>query len=332
MGDFAGLRMLLDDWRRTHPNEHVTVTYGNHHWRSVYGSQLDIPWVFRDVADVVLEMEHEKDLIHNPVAMDGKPILGRVLSCHIWNDWLRLRNEVIAGRVKLKTHCPDPDVMAKMRGMLDKKGVPEKFITIHPLFDAGYNKYRNGKIEWWNQLIVAMTKVAPVVVIGTHGYLKNIVTPPGAFQLFDLGLSAMLSMAAIAQGQLHVGGETGLTLWAGVCGVPVLAAYGRWDSRRDKGRKLADFRPIPFSKPVVLAPLNSSVHTIAQSAASMLNAPPPVFSHVPVRAPSVAAVAPPKPTAKRIVRAPRVRSPVRSPKRPRKTIKQLLAERHARRQ
>ena len=82
MGDFAGLRMLLDAWRIKHPDAHITVTYGNHHWRSVHAGQLDVPWIFRGVADVVLEMEHAKDLIHNPIAMDGKPILGGVLSPH----------------------------------------------------------------------------------------------------------------------------------------------------------------------------------------------------------------------------------------------------------
>ena len=335
MGDFAGLRMLIDSWRRAYPEAHVTVTYGNHHWRSVHANQLDIPWIFRGVADVVLEMEHENDLIHNPIAMDGKPLVGGEFSCHIWNDWARLRSAVVSGKVTLQPHLPDEDVLANARKILDKKGVPEKFVTVHPLFDAGYNKYRNGKPEWWSQLIAEMAKHLPVVVVGMHAYGKYIAVPDNAFQLFDLGLPAMASLGVVAQSQMHVGGETGLTLWAGVCDVPVLATYGRWGSFRDSGKKLADFRPIPFSKPVVHAPLNGSVIAIAKTAVNLTNdpgmpAPPPAAA----KAPSVKKLATPKPPPpKRIVRAPRAKTPARparDPNRPRKTLKQLLAERRAR--
>lgn len=336
MGDFAGLRMLMAAWRLNHPNEHVTVTYGNHHWRSVHANQFDVPWIFRDVADVVLEMEHANDLIHNPIAMDGKPIVGGVFSAHIWNDWAKLRADVVSGRVKLKPHMPDAEVLSQARTLLDKKGVPEKFMTVHPLFDAGYNKYRNGKPAWWSQLIAELAKKLPVVVVGMHGYKDHIAVPPNAFQLFDLGLPAMLSLGVIAQSQLNVGGETGLTLWAGVCGVPVLAAYGRWGAFKDRGRKLADFRPIPFHQPVVHAPLNGPVAAIAKAAVGMFGepskVPPPIpIPAAPKPAPSVKALNAPEPKVlpKRIVRAPRTKAPP-APKRKAKTLKQLLAERRKR--
>ena len=199
------------------------------------------------------------------------------------------------------------------------------FSLLYPEFASqqnGENMARQGAIL----LVVAIGQMA-VVLVGTHGYLKHIKTPDNAYQLFDLGIPAMLSLATIAHAQLHVGGETGLTLWAGVFGVPVVAAYGRWGQHRDKARKLADFRPIPFSKPVIYAPLNGSVAALVQAAASTIGAPPPVIPHVQGQPPSVAAVSPPP---KRIVRAPRTRTPIRSPRRPTKTLKQLLAERRAR--
>lgn len=121
IGDFAGIRMLLENWRRIRPDAHLTVTYGNHHWRSVHSNQLDLAWVFEGIADVVLEMEHAKDLIHNHIAMDGKPILGGVFSAHIWNDWARLREDVISKTAVLKGCTPPEADVEKAKELLYKK-------------------------------------------------------------------------------------------------------------------------------------------------------------------------------------------------------------------
>jgi hypothetical protein len=115
----------------------------------------------------------------------------------------------------------------------------------------------------------------------------------------------------------------------------VLAAYGRWGAFKDKGRKLADFRPIPFIKPVVHAPLNGDVSMITQMATGMVDKPmrlPAVVSVPKTPKPTVATVADKAQATKRVVRAPKPKPlPVSRAKKPAKTLKQLLAERRAKR-
>jgi len=271
MGDFAGLRLLLEDWRRANPNARVSVSYNTYHWRSVYGSQLNLEWVFEGLVDVLYETESKHDQIPN---QPGIPMVGRVFSSHIWNDWGRLRIDVTENGRQLTPRTPPSEDLARARELLDRKGVPENYVTLHPLFDAGYNKYRNGSTIWWNQLIDNMAKLVPVVVIGTAGYTRHIHIPPNAFQTFDYGVPAHISLAMISQAKVHVGGETGLTLWAGVCGVPVLATYGRWISAKDKAGRPADFRPIPVSAPVIYAPLNGPAPEVATVGAAIARGDP----------------------------------------------------------
>jgi hypothetical protein len=62
----------------------------------------------------------------------------------------------------------------------------------------------------------------------------------------------MDTLAVVSKATAHVGGETGVTIWAPIFKIPTVAVYRQWEGWE---REHLDVRPISFGAPVAHAQL-----------------------------------------------------------------------------
>jgi hypothetical protein len=139
-------------------------------------------------------------------------------------------------------------------------GLPPFYVTVQPLYDAQYERFRNQTIAWWQQVCMAIERRGmPVLVLDR--YNSTFPVPKGCYPPAGLTprTSVMYSMALVSNACVHVGGQTGLTLWSAIFGVPTVAAYKHWGIMDHK-----DTRPIPFGAPVEPADLRGPPDAVAR--------------------------------------------------------------------
>jgi hypothetical protein len=248
MGDRAAAYVWLLDWRTRNPHDHIIVVDDPNREEVSWAKHLDIEWMFRGIADELWIAESSTEEIPKPAAYV-------MYHTNMWRIWLWLRKNKIC-RPSIQ---PKPENCTKVRALLDKHKLYSGFITIQPLYDAAYNQHRNAPPGWWAELCEEIGKICPVVLIGTKDSAAKMRTPKNCYPLWNEDLDPMDSLALISMAAVHVGGETGTTLWAPILNIPTAAVYIHWGDTG--GHFPMDCRPMQFEKPVRHIPLNGSSAT-----------------------------------------------------------------------
>lgn len=243
IGDRAWTHVWMLDWRERHPDARLILTdrtHNNVHLRS-WAASLDAHWLGQDLVDEIWETDYPEEPLPDPRAYP----LYHVPMGRIWK-WLR-RNSSVQPTIR-----PKKDALERADMLLKKYGVPPRFITLQPLFDASYNTYRNAPPSWWGSICQELSRLAPVVVVGAYWNAGRMPIPSRSFPLWEERLSSMETLAIVSRATAHVGGETGVTIWAPIFKVPTLALYKKW---RGWEKNYLDVRPISFGAPVMPAAL-----------------------------------------------------------------------------
>jgi hypothetical protein len=258
IGDRAAAHIWLADWRLKNPGRRLVVVEdsvmpGTEHSRALPGK-----WLFRSIADELWVVEHVGEHIPRPTGQT----LYHVTMWRIWR-WLMVHKTVNP------TIRPTQEAMARALELLKKYDAPTKFVTCQPLFDAGYDKYRNAPASWWRELAVSMRGAMPVVLLGLPSSADKMpLAGDNVIPLWREEMDAMTTLAVICHGSLHVGGATGTTLWAPIFKIPTLACYAGWSPH--PGRR-TDTRPMSFGSPVVYAHLGGDAKHVAMQALGVYN-------------------------------------------------------------
>lgn len=252
MGDLAGAHVYLTDWR-TRNTGRLVIVWNRHAGCNAYSQHFPMSWVFGDVADEIWESERPNDSLALPPGHD-------LSVYHIWDNWFHLRQkQKLARSLKIS---PLPAWTDQAHAALRHFGITERFVTVQPLFDAPYNTYRNAPVEWWDRLIRILAPKVPTVVLASSEHRDVLPICSRAYPAWDCSMDPLGSLGLISLAGTHVGGETGLPLWAGIFKVPVVFASRKWGPYKDK-RATYDFRPIDFGAPVVHAQLEGDPEEVA---------------------------------------------------------------------
>lgn len=252
IGDRAWTHVWILDWRARHPDARLILTdrtNANPQLQSWAGA-LDAAWLGDGIADELWETSYQEEPMPRPRAY---PLYHAPMG-RIWK-WLR-RNKKVMPRIR-----PKPAALARAAEVLAQYKVPSRFITLQPLWDASYNTYRNAPPQWWQAVCERLAAVAPVVLVGAHWNAAKMSLPKNTFPIWRERLSSMETLAIISKATVHVGGETGMTIWAPIFKIPTIAVYRQWDGWEAEH---LDVRPIPFGAPVVHAQLLGDPATVAR--------------------------------------------------------------------
>jgi len=257
IGDRAWTHVWMLDWRKRHPDHRLILTDRGHRKVSLrsWAGPLDARWLGEGIVDEIWETEYAEEAIPDPQARR----LYHTSMGRIWK-WLR-KHCVVKPTIR-----PKSEAMERARVVLKRYGVPERFMTVQPLFDATYNTYRNASPEWWSCVCRELSSVAPVVVLGAQWNAMSMVVPPKAIPVWLEPLTAMETLAIVSQAAVHVGGETGVTIWAPIFGVPTVAVYRTWSGWEND---FQDVRPISFGSPVVPAKLGGLPSDVTRCVADL---------------------------------------------------------------
>lgn len=257
IGDRAGAHVWLADWRLRNPDRRLVVIEDSVMPGTEWSRYLPGTWLFGDVVDELQVVERVNEHVPRPV---GEPLY-HVSMWRIWH-WLS-QNKLYQPTIR-----PLPGAVLSAQAVLKELGVPERYVTIQPLFDAGYDRHRNGRVDWWQEAVNTLAARVPLVVLGDVGNAKKISIPSGAFAVWERKLNPMESLALISNAVVHVGGATGTTLWAPILGVPVVAVYRGWSGG------FYETRPLSFGKPVVYSPLDGDLQSLVSTVARLWDGRP----------------------------------------------------------
>lgn len=252
MGDRAAAHLWVGDWRKRHPNDHIIIIDDPFKDGAADALHLDAVWLFDGIADEIWLTERKDEYIAKPNAYP-------LYHTNLWRIWLWLRDH----KIFVPTIKPKPENLERVRYLLEQYKAPKKFVTFHPLFDAKYNISRNAPISWWYEVADKLTKTTPTVLIGSYQVAQQFKPLAGAYPLWDEKLSPMDSLALIYTASAHIGGETGLSLWASMFNVPTVAVYSYWHPT--SGHFPMDCRPIPFKAPVEHALLGGRPEAVIEA-------------------------------------------------------------------
>jgi hypothetical protein len=244
IGDRAMTHVWLGDWRLRNRNRRLLVLDDIHWADTEYSRYLPAWWLFKDIADEIWVMDSVAEQVQRPAG-------DRLYHTDGWRIWKWVRKNA-----KFKpTIRPLPEAYDSVKLKMASLGIPEKFITVQPLFDAAYGLFRNSEPSWWRDVCSHLSSEFAVVILGAAKNAKVMTSPPRTYPLWEVGIDPMESLAVISMAQAHVGGETGTSLWAPIFGTPIVAVYKAWD---EYVKGWTDTRPMSFGSPVIRCPLNSA--------------------------------------------------------------------------
>jgi hypothetical protein len=253
IGDRAAAHLWLLHWRKLNPEARIIVI-DDPLWNRVQGSYLlDTQWLFNGIADELWIADKFGETIAIPQGTT-------LYHTKIWGIWEWLRKNCCA----VPSIRPTTESLERAAALLQKHSVPECYVTVQPLFDAPYNKFRNAPVSWWETLVQTIAKRLPVVVLGAKANVKPGFAGPNVFPLWTEDLTPMDSLALMKKGYAHVGGETGLTLWAGLLHVPTLALYSSCSA------SLPEVRPIGFKAEVRVASLKMEMSILLKTLLTLI--------------------------------------------------------------
>lgn len=253
IGDRAATYIWLHDWRLVNPDRKLVFIEDSVMAGTEASRYLEGRWLVGDIVDELWQITAVGEVIPRPA---GDSIY-HVTMWRIWK-WL-MTNKTFQPTIQ-----PREDAVARVADILKTAGVTGPYVTVQPLFDAAYDVYRNAPPNWWRDIVHELSKHIKVLVLGDGRNVANL-SPDGSnvVALWKYNLNPMESLAAISKALLHVGGETGTTLWAPILRIPTLACYRNWASQ---AKGYTDTRPISFGKPVVWSHLEGHVPELAWKA------------------------------------------------------------------
>lgn len=220
IGDRAAAHIRCLEWRKANPDRKLIVidmpTGINDILNIFVAQECPAEWVFGDMVDEYWLMDAHDE----PVVLEGEAFMTEP----IWEWWFYF-NQREGFRGLKPTIRPTPAAQERVARLKEEWRLPDRYMTIQPLFDAPYALYRNRTPEFWEDLIAHVAPKIPVVVLGNPVNYSKIRTHPQAYSGWARGLSVMESIAMISGATLHVGGETGTTIWAAVMGVNTYGMY-----------------------------------------------------------------------------------------------------------
>lgn len=255
IGDRAAAYVFLHHWRRRYPDQRLIVLDDPYLPHNEESRSISSAWMFQDVADELWVADTPDEVIPRP---PGKWLHERCL----WLDWKEFRDQPPPPLPR-----PPEIVHERVERWLERRGIQGPFMTVHPLLDAAYDRYRNGSPLWWQLLIDRFAGSMPLVVLGLPEETPVLTMPAGAYPVGRTGLTAIEALSLIQRSWLHVGGETGFSLWAPILGTSTVALYadperGGWG--RAPGDPF-DTRPIPFHAPVLTLSKETDTEEVVQS-------------------------------------------------------------------
>jgi hypothetical protein len=218
IGDRAAAYIYLKYWRTHNPTRKLIVLEDNTLPGTEYSRWLPASWLFHDVADEIWEIAGSRDIVKRP---PGEALYVRT----IWQFW---KSFMHSARTLMPNIHPDGISVTRAESLLKELSVPQKYLTIQPLFDATYDKHRNQTVGWWQVVVEKLSARLPVVVLGASANSAKLKLPFACFPMITRGVDAMTSLALIERATLHMGGATGTTIWAPILKVPTVAAYKAW--------------------------------------------------------------------------------------------------------
>lgn len=243
MGDKAVIYSYLANWRKTNMNRKLVLITDPVIHETCWAKQIPNDWLFSTVVDELIE-----DEVGN--ALFTRPIGENLYFQHLFTSW-----KTLAQRPPIRPAPPIPvTYKASAEQLLAKWKVPPRYAVISPLFDAKYDRHRNLHPIWWQNAVTDVAKVIPVVIIGDRAAMHRypVRNAPNTYNLYVDNLTPMQSLALIDKSAVYIGGETGMTLWAALMGVPVVAAYNYWHIPWSKNQQRnLEVRPISAGAPVV---------------------------------------------------------------------------------
>ena len=255
VGDRCAAHVWLADYRLRNPDEKIVVVEDSWTPQTLVSKDLPGVWLFKDIADEVWVTEYPNEEIPHPPG-------GTLYHVSMWRIWLWLA----ANKVVTPSITPTDAAKDRAQAIRRHYGIPDKYITLQPLWDAGYDRYRNEGPTWWHRVVYHLSKKLPVVLLGTPANALKMPKVPGTFPVWEKPVDIMTSLALIEGAATHVGGETGTSLWAPVLQTPTVALYRHWGHQRGKSTP-TDTRPMSFGKPVVFSKLGGdatqTIYTVA---------------------------------------------------------------------
>lgn len=246
IGDLAGAYVYLCDWRRSNPHSRLRIVWNRFAANTKHSRSVPMEWLFAGIADEISETQKPNERVP---ASRGKNLTRK----HIWDNWFSLRrDDGLKSFVRIR---PKREWVASARELLAAQSVPDKFVTVQPLFDATYNVYRNAPAAWWSSVAEESAKHQPTVMVINGSYRDSMTAPSGVYPIYVEPNDLTTALGLLSLSATHFGGETGLSLWAALLRTPVVAAYRRWCPYIDKRQVHFDFRPISFDAPVVFSQL-----------------------------------------------------------------------------
>lgn len=243
IGDKAAIYTHLYYWRQKNPNTKLIIPTDNIAHETHWSRQLDNEWLFKDIADEIWFAERGNEPFECP---PGLNLYNQQYFC-LWAQLAKM------APLHVPLQLPQ-DVKTEAQSRLKRWGVPARYAVVSPLLDAHYDKHRNIPPAWWTNVISILSRSIPVVIIGDAHSMQTFPVStglPNIYPLFNDNLTPMQSLAIIQGAAVYLGGETGMTLWAGLFKVPVVAAYAFWDTPWAKNaRRGMETRPISFGAPV----------------------------------------------------------------------------------
>lgn len=256
MGDRAAAYLWLADWRHKNPARKLTVYEDSIMPGTEVSRHLPGTWLFSNIADDLFTVTRQGEKITPPTGQ-------RLYHVTMWRIWLWLmKHRTVDPKIQ-----PLPKAVQRANELLDQYKVPRPYAVVSPLFDAGYDTYRNQTPQWWNTVAFRLGCAVPTVLVGTKDNAARMGNPDGVFPIWNENIGPMTSLALISQAGVFVGGATGMTLWAAILKTPVLACYKVWAPH--PGKK-TDTRPISCGAPVVFCALSNAPEQAAFVAQHML--------------------------------------------------------------
>lgn len=222
IGDRAAAYIKLLEWRRDNPSRKLIILDmpdgHNETLSCLIARECSAEWVFGEIADEIWLVDKMDEMLPKPEA-EG------IYTQLIWEWWYYFNQR--QGNLALMNPPirPTDEAFQKVKELRNMWGLPERYVTIQPLFDAPYADYRNQPPAFWYEAAQEIAKEAPLVILGHSRNASLMPTPANAIPAWSLSLSVMESLALIHGSSMHVGGETGTTIWSGIFGVNTYGIY-----------------------------------------------------------------------------------------------------------
>jgi hypothetical protein len=221
IGDRAAAYVQCLEWRLANPNSKLVIIdmprAHNETLAIFVAEECPALWVFGELADEIWLIEDSEEMVPEP---EGKPLY----TMPIW-EWWYYFNKREGFKTLRPTIRPPQKNLDTVRRLKDEWKLPERYATIQPLFDAPYATYRNQPPEFWEEIVAYLTPRMPLVILGNPANYSKMMPHPQVYSGWSRGLTVLDSIAMISQSSMHIGGETGTTIWSSLMGVNTYGIY-----------------------------------------------------------------------------------------------------------